>query len=122
MLLNDLYQFPKITAEATGGGYLVEAEVNPTHEIFKGHFPQTPVLPGVCHMQMVVDAASEILKKRLKVVEGNDMKFTAVVDPREGTHLLIKVNLSELDGGKVKVESATTFNGLVCFKFKGVLH
>ncbi len=122
MLLNDLYHFPKITAESSGGGYLVAAEVNPKHNIFKGHFPETPVLPGVCHMQMVVDAASEILKRHLRVEEGTDMKFTAVVDPREGTHLLIKIHLSELDSQKVKVESTTTFNGLVCFKFKGVLH
>lgn len=122
MLLNDLYHFPKISAEPDEGGFLVDAEINPKHRIFEGHFPETPVLPGVCHMQMVVDAASEALKRHLKVEEGTDMKFTAVVDPREGTHLLIKLNIRELEDGKVKVESITTFNGLVCFKFKGVLH
>ena len=122
MLLDDLYHFSKVTPEEDGQGYLVEAVVNADHDIFKGHFPGSPVLPGVCHMQMIVDAASEISGKSLSVKEGIDMKFTAVVDPREGTGLLIKLDLSEQEGGEMKIQSATTFNGKVCFKFKGVLH
>ncbi len=122
MLLNDLYHFTKITEEPDGSGHLIHTEINRKHQIFEGHFPEMPILPGVCHMQMVVDAAAQVLNRHLKVEEGIDMKFTAVVDPREGTQLLIKINLHEQEENRVRVESITTFNGLICFKFKGVLH
>ena len=36
-------------------------ELNPVHPIFEGHFPQTPVVPGVCMMQMV----KEVLRNHL---------------------------------------------------------
>lgn len=121
VLLNDLYTFTKITADESGDDFMVEAKIRPDHPIFEGHFPNSPILPGVCHMQMVVDAVSEVVKKPLKVKEGLDMKFTAVVDPREGTDLLIKLHVDRLEDGDVKINSITTFRGEVCFKFKGVL-
>lgn len=100
---------------------MVEAEMDSTHRIFDGHFPTAPVLPGVCLMQMVVDAVAEILDKKVRVHEGIDMKFTAVVDPREGTQLTVHLSISEVDEEMVKVTSSTVFNGQVCFKFKGLL-
>lgn len=121
MLLNDLYHFKAVTADDTGGGYLLEAEVNPEHKIFKGHFPGSPVLPGVCHMQMAVDAASEILKRKLRVKEGTELKFTAIMDPRQGTEMQLKVDLEPQEGNTFKILCSSFFNGEVCFKFKGIL-
>lgn len=120
MLLNDLYKFTRVL-HREGEGYAVETEMDSTHRIFDGHFPSSPVLPGVCLMQMVVDAASEVLGKKVEVHEGIDMKFTAVVDPREGTQLTVHLSIAEADEGLIRVTSHTVFNGEICFKFKGLL-
>lgn len=120
MLLNDLYKFTRVLHKE-GEGYVVETEMNPTHRIFDGHFPSSPVLPGVCLMQMVVDAVSEVLDKKVQVHEGIDLKFTTVVDPREGQQLSVHLTISEVADELVKVTSSTIFNGQVCFKFKGLL-
>lgn len=122
MLLNDLYHFSSVTPDPEGKGHVVVATLNAKHPIFEGHFPGSPVLPGVCHMQMVVDAAAAVLGRDLSVSEGIDLKFTAVVDPREGDQLLINLQIQPREEDKVRIESITTFNGEVCFKFKGVLH
>ncbi|MBS1934927.1 MAG: hydroxymyristoyl-ACP dehydratase, partial [Bacteroidetes bacterium] len=36
-------------------------ELNPAHDIFKGHFPETPVVPGVCMLQMLKEVMENIL-------------------------------------------------------------
>jgi 3-hydroxyacyl-[acyl-carrier-protein] dehydratase len=86
LLLNKLYHLTKVTAGEQDGDFLVEVSINPDHSIFEGHFPDVPVMPGVCLMQLVADASSEVIGKKLRILEGTDMKFTAVVDPRESTN------------------------------------
>ena len=121
MLLNDLYELHKVDVDAESPGHIAIFGLNAAHDIFGGHFPGSPILPGVCHMQMVVDAVSAITGRDLRVHEGTDLKFTAVVDPRQGTELEVKVQTETLEDGTVKVISSTWFNGDVCFKFKGLL-
>ena len=35
----------------------VWVEIDPTHPIFEGHFPDQPVLPGVCMVQIALTIA-----------------------------------------------------------------
>ena len=50
MLINNFYKIKNIEA---GEKYVVNIEMNPAHEIYNGHFPGMPVVPGVCLTQMV---------------------------------------------------------------------
>jgi 3-hydroxyacyl-[acyl-carrier-protein] dehydratase len=121
LLLNKLYHLTKVTAGEQDGDFLVEVSINPEHSIFEGHFPEVPVMPGVCLMQLVADAASEVTGKKLRILEGTDMKFTAVVDPRESTTLLLQLNVLPAADSTFKVNCINTFNGQISFKFKGIL-
>ena len=59
MLKNNLYQVSSINflpqdQEGTGiSKYSVSLRLESSHDIFKGHFPGNPVLPGVCQVEMV---------------------------------------------------------------------
>jgi len=121
LLLNKLYRLTKVTPGEQEGDFLIEVSINPEHSIFEGHFPEVPVMPGVCLMQLVADASSEVVGKKLRILEGTDMKFTAIVDPREGTKLLLQLNVVPAAEGTFKVNCINTFNGQVSFKFKGIL-
>ena len=33
--------------------WVVQVMLNPQHAIYNGHFPQQPVVPGVCMLQMI---------------------------------------------------------------------
>jgi len=121
VLLNDLYHFTNISSGAQPGDYLIEVSLNAGHKIFGGHFPEVPVMPGVCIMQMIADAASAVTAKPLQIKEGTDMKFTAIINPQEGTNLLINLHVNLLDSGAFKTDATITFNGQVSFKFKGIL-
>lgn len=121
MLLNKLYRLTKVTPGDQDGDFLIEVSINPEHSIFEGHFPEVPVMPGVCLMQLVADASSKVLGKKLRILEGTDMKFTAVVDPRESTTLLLQLNVVPATNSTYKVNCINTFNGQISFKFKGIL-
>jgi 3-hydroxyacyl-[acyl-carrier-protein] dehydratase len=50
---------------------------------FDGHFPEQPVLPGVCLIQAVLVAAEQALAKKLELEEIVLAKFIAVTLPDE---------------------------------------
>ena len=60
MLLNDFYTINKQTDQ--DGIITSSITLNLNHPIYKGHFPQQPVVPGVCMMQMMAELVGEALE------------------------------------------------------------
>lgn len=52
MLLQDFYTLEQLT-ETGANKHEATIDINPAHEVFKGHFPDNPVMPGVCMMQII---------------------------------------------------------------------
>lgn len=53
----------------------------PDSKILRAHFPGQPIVPGVCIMQMVVEAVGQDMGCRLKLVSATNVKFLAVLSP-----------------------------------------
>jgi len=81
MLLNDFFKIIETDSIGTEGNYKIIVELNEKHKIFLGHFPQTPVVPGVCILQMVKELTSGILKKDIMLTRGENIKYSAVLNP-----------------------------------------
>ena len=64
MLINDFYNCHDI--EAHENEYGCRIVFNAAHDIFKGHFPGQPVVPGVCMMEMVKEL---LLYNELNITE-----------------------------------------------------
>ena len=80
MLKNDFY---KISNENSIEQQLsADIQFDAAHEIFAGHFPGQPVVPGVCMMQIVKDSAEILLDKKLDLLYASQIKFLTVIDPR----------------------------------------
>jgi 3-hydroxyacyl-[acyl-carrier-protein] dehydratase len=47
LFLNKLYSIEEQEKDT------IKIKLNPEHEIFTGHFPDNPILPGVCVVQMI---------------------------------------------------------------------
>ena len=95
-------------------------EINPGHEIFKGHFPGQPVVPGVCMMQIVKELLQKSTGKQLRLRHGQDLKFLSVIDPRQNNMVQAEANYSLLATGDINVTARLYFNETTFFKFKGV--
>ncbi|HTE12248.1 MAG TPA: hypothetical protein VK645_14795 [Chitinophagaceae bacterium] len=95
-------------------------KINPEHEIFRGHFPGQPVVPGVCMMQIVKELLETVTGKSLRLHTGLDIKFLSVIDPGKNNTIHTETNYSVLASGDVNVTARLFYNEITFFKFKGV--
>lgn len=89
-------------------GILFEVSFDPSHEVFKGHFPQRPVVPGVLLMQTVRECFEDSAGIGGKMITAGDLKFTNPVVP--GGQLMIHVQFTLDSEGVYKIKSRG-FNG-----------
>jgi 3-hydroxyacyl-[acyl-carrier-protein] dehydratase len=92
--------------------------LNPSHPVYAGHFPQTPVVPGVCLIQMIQEIVSQKLKQPLQLSGGDNIKFLAMVDPLRTPELSLAFSL-QLHGDAVQVSVTYSHAGNNYVKFKG---
>ncbi len=115
MLLTDFYTIQKIE-EVENGKYLALIHLNKDHEVFKGHFPGNPVLPGVCTMQIIKELTETILQKSLVLSRAINVKFMALINPDVHPTLRLELDIEALENGEVKVKNSTFFDTTLALK------
>ena len=63
-----------------------------SHRIFTGHFPGTPVLPGVCTLQILKDCLFSLTGESLLFSDISQCKFTGMVDPCADEKLSVNIS------------------------------
>lgn len=94
-------------------------ELNPDHHIFDGHFPQLPVVPGVCMMQMVKELVEDFTGQRLRLAKANHLKFLTIINPRKNKILEVDISIISNAFPEIQVIAAFFHEDTVFFKFKG---
>jgi 3-hydroxyacyl-[acyl-carrier-protein] dehydratase len=92
--------------------------INPTSEIFKGHFPGHPVVPGVCILQIVKEVLEQALDVPLILKRADNLKFISMIEPGAASTVALEIAYKVAD--EIISLTAKMNNGdLVCFKFQG---
>lgn len=113
MLIKGLY---KITAvENTDSGISADIHLNKDHDIFKGHFPGNPVMPGVCMIQIIKELTETAVEKNLFLSVSSNIKFMAIINPEINPDLKIVIDFKEEDG-IIKVKNTTSFEETIALK------
>ena len=94
-------------------------ELNPDHQIFEGHFPEVPVVPGVCMMQMVKEMVEDFMGQRLRLLKAEHLKFLTIINPRKNRLLQVDIAILSNSNEGVQVTAAFFHEDTVFFKFKG---
>ena len=94
-------------------------ELNPEHHIFDGHFPQIPVVPGVCMMQMVKELVEDFTGQRLRLSKAEHLKFLTIINPRQNKLLEVDISINSNSSPNIQVTAAFSRQETVFFKFKG---
>ncbi len=90
------------------------------NDIFNGHFPDNPILPGVCHIEIVSELLSKYYEKDFNLSGAQNIKFLSVVNPVVDKVLVYLIHIIE-QNDKKKIKAISSFqNGNVCFKLKGM--
>lgn len=116
-LLKDFYSIQD-TQKINDDHYEVLIHLNKSHSIFNGHFPNNPVTPGVCMMQIIKESTENILNKKLQLTKLSNVKFMAIINPEKNAELQLKLTISELDDA-IKVRNTTHFEETLALKFIG---
>ena len=119
MLLKDFYKIVELD-NSNKENIKAIVDLNKNHEIYKGHFPGNPIVPGVCLTQLIKEVMETSENKELSMVYADNIKFMSVVNPEVNNRLQIDLNV-KYDTGEnlIKVNSVTHFNDQVFYKFKG---
>ena len=113
MLIKGLYTVEEVSK--TDQGINAKVRLNKDHEVFKGHFPGNPVMPGVCMIQMIKELTEESLGKELFLEVSSNIKFMAIINPEINPTLNVELAILE-DGEQVKVKNATSFGDTLALK------
>lgn len=117
-LLNDFFKI--LTVEKSEKKIIIGIELNAAHEIFKGHFPGNPVVPGVCMVQMLKEILSHIYKKEFTMQEASQLKFLAILNPVEVQKLTVELNVLKQENEAMIISGTFQKAELIFVKFKAM--
>lgn len=116
MLIKDLYTIKKIKIEDLH----IKASIfiHKENEIFKGHFPGNPIMPGVCMIQMIKELTEKSLNTKLFMQKATNIKFMALIVPDKTPVLDLDIAITKSDS-IFKIKNTTSFNDTIALKFSG---
>ena len=89
---------------------------NADHDIFKGHFPGQPVVPGVCMMEIVKELLQNKVNKPLVLQNARNVKFLGFISP--DMQPVANIKWKQSDAGYM-VTASLGINGSALFKLDG---
>ena len=116
MLKDQLYSVISITNSE--GNISAGLQLNKGDEIFKGHFPNQPVLPGACMLQILKEVLEIATSKKIRLKKADQIKFLSIVDPGANDILQLNINYS-LNENEIMVNATMSNANGTCFKLKG---
>jgi len=117
MLKGSLYKI--LSLEHRDNTIKAVIEIDKNSDIFSGHFPGQPVLPGACMLQIVKEILETALNKTLHLKKAGQIKFLGIVDPVVACTLKLELSYV-VESSEMKVTANMVSLEIVCFKFKGV--
>lgn len=117
MLIKDFYRVVSIQNEETG--YQAVIELNKEHAVFDGHFPDNPVMPGVCMIQIIKELVESTTRKILFMQQVSNVKFMALINPQVEQILVVNFSIEEQED-LLKVKSSIQFQDTIALKMSSV--
>tara|TARA_B110000091_G_C13700426_1_gene426043 strand:+ start:78 stop:452 length:375 start_codon:yes stop_codon:yes gene_type:complete len=96
--------------------FLFHIQINNEHQIFEGHFPDNPIMPGVCMMQITKDLVQSISGNILFMKKCTNVKFMAIINPNVNKDLELQLNFKRNDDDEILVSNITKFDDTVALK------
>ncbi len=103
------------STQSEGNSHTFLIVLNPNHPVYKGHFPDVPVTPGVVLTDICRELTQLVCEKELQLVEAKSIKFLSMVNPLMTPKLNVKIDVSELDN-VISTKIVADFDAQIYFK------
>ena len=108
-----VYSILKIKEDRDSISYLIEIDFS--HPVFQGHFPEKSVLPGVMMCDIVRHLSSDKLGIGVQLVLAKNIKFLRMITPSKNNAYNIKISIIE-EKGKYNIRAIISQNDDTYFK------
>lgn len=116
-LLNNFYRI--LETNSTENGLSVLVKIDKEHSIFDGHFPNHPVTPGVCTIQIIKELSEEHLGKKLMLKMARNVKFMAIINPQQNEDVRFDLTIDTDENGDYSIKSTVLIDENPALKFGG---
>ena len=117
MLLTNFYTVNQLQQDE--GSIKASIAFNADHDIFKGHFPAIPVVPGVCMMQIVKEVLEQHLLQLLTLSQSSQIKFLMLITPKDNPAVDLKITY-RINGVETDVQAELYNSEKAFFKMKAL--
>lgn len=117
-LLNGFYEI--IREESGDDKFLALVKIDKNHPVFKGHFPNHPVTPGVCTMQIIKELSEKWAGKNLMLKTARNVKFMAIINPELNDRVQFELQFEHVSEDELSVKSTVLIEENPALKFSGV--
>lgn len=113
-LKNNLYKI--ISKEEVNSIFNYTVELNPSCVIYQAHFPEEPITPGVCIVQIGKEVIEDLLleqssvSRRLEIIKAKNIKFLSVISPNETPILTYQVRKLGFSDDNMTIETQIVVN------------
>lgn len=88
-----------LTSENTNGQHISTIlQIDPEHPLFKGHFPNNPIVPGVVLLQMLKEQAERFSGNQLQMFKASNVKFVSAISPEEENKIRLETDFMDTNG------------------------
>ena len=120
MLVENYYNIEGVTPRE--GGAVFNISLRPDCAVYEGHFPGTPVCPGVCSVQMVRECAEQAAGRKFRLREIKQCRYLSLMSPQTHPQVIVDLSLEPSDGGEETSLKASVLRGEeLCLSLKAVL-
>ena len=116
MLIKDFYQIKNLSSD--GSGFVATIKLNPDHEVYKGHFPNQQVVPGVMHLQIINELMEKHVGKELFMGSIKRVKYLTPIIPSTSPELAFKLKNEKIDSRSIKSDVSISSNDIIFTKAK----
>lgn len=114
MFLNDLFSI--ITEEKSEKQATFTIRLNKEHSIYSGHFPDSPITPGVCIVQIAVDLLSHLSGRNLQLTQAKNVKFLQIIRPEEHESIQYQLSWEAIENNAFTLKAVVSDGGTVFTK------
>jgi 3-hydroxyacyl-[acyl-carrier-protein] dehydratase len=119
MFLNSLYKIREIITGDNRSKFSVVIELNPDHEIFKGHFPEIPILPGACMVQILKELLIYHSETQLILKNALSIKYLSFINPLENNVINVNIEMNINANDNISCNAVLSYESVVFCRFKG---
>jgi 3-hydroxyacyl-[acyl-carrier-protein] dehydratase len=114
---NDIFFITK--SDVSGGQVIANIDINGKSEIFKGHFPGRPVVPGACILQLIKNVLENALNRKLLLTKAIQLKFLKPLIPQNSIQVQLSISFKLVEDDCYTVKANLTGDDAIYFKFQG---